>query len=105
MNDLIDRTAAIYALKAKAVPLYKDPGCNDIWERDRTLDNAIDVIRGLPSAESEIIKCKDCKYMMEHYDTNGNAPYWTCYEWGSETDYDGFCHYAERRADELGIAN
>ncbi len=46
-----------------------------------------------------VVRCKDCKYMTEHYDTNGNAPYWTCYEWGSETDYDGFCHYAERRTD------
>ena len=98
MRDMIYRKAAIDALKAKAVPLYKDPGCNDIWERDRTLDNAIDVIRGLPSVEPEIIKCKDCKYMTEHYDTNGIV-YWTCHEWDSETDYDGFCHYAERRTD------
>ena len=54
----------------------------------------------LPSTQPEIIRCKDCKYMTEHYDTDGNVPYWTCSEWDSGTDYDGFCHYAERRTDE-----
>lgn len=48
-------------------------------------------------AQPEIVRCKDCKYMTGHYDTDGNAPYWTCSEWDSGTDYDGFCHYAERR--------
>lgn len=52
-TDLIRRQAAIDALKAMAVPLYKDPACEDIWERDRTLDSAIDAIRGLPSAQPE----------------------------------------------------
>ena len=46
-----------------------------------------------------VVRCKDCKYMTEHYDTDGNVPYWTCSEWDSGTDYDGFCHYAERRSD------
>ena len=44
-----------------------------------------------------VVRCKDCKYMTEHYDTDGNVPYWTCSEWDSGTDYDGYCHYAERR--------
>ena len=47
--------------------------------------------------EEPLVRCKDCKYMIEHYDTDGNAPYWTCSEWDSATDYDGFCHHAERR--------
>lgn len=51
--DLISRQAAIDVLKGMAVPLYKDSACEDIWERDRTLDNAIDAIRGLPSAQPE----------------------------------------------------
>lgn len=49
MGDLIDRQAAIDALRAMAVPRYKDPACEGMWERDRTLDNAIDVMRELPS--------------------------------------------------------
>lgn len=59
---------------------------------------------GILAAEPEIIRCKDCKYMTEHYDTDGNAPYWTCSEWDSGTDYDGFCHYAERRTDEQTVS-
>ena len=59
-------------------------------------------VEQLPAAQPEIIRCKDCKHMTEHYDTDGNVPYCTCSEWDSGTDYDGFCHYAERRADELG---
>lgn len=45
----------------------------------------------------ELVLCKDCKYMTEHYDTDGNSPYWTCSEWDGGTDYDGFCHYGERK--------
>lgn len=58
------------------------------------------IVEALPSAQSEIIRCKDCKYMTEHYDTDGNVPYWTCSEWDSGTDYDGFCFMAKRRTDD-----
>ncbi len=68
-------------------PLYK---AEDVYK----------VLNDIPSAQSEIVRCKDCRYMTEHYDTDGNVPYWTCSEWDSGTDYDGFCHYAERRTDE-----
>ena len=50
--------------------------------------------------QGELVRCKDCKYMTEHYDTDGNVPYWTCLEWDSVTDADGFCHYGERSEDE-----
>lgn len=46
-----------------------------------------------------VVRCKDCKYMTEHYDTDGSVPYWTCSEWDAGTDYDGYCHYGERRED------
>ena len=50
-------------------------------------DAVIDMLEALPSAQP-IVRCKDCRYMTEHYDTDGNAPYWTCSEWDSGTDYD-----------------
>lgn len=50
-----------------------------------------------------VVRCKDCKYMTEHYDTDGNAPYWTCSEWDAGTDYDGYCHYGERRENDKSI--
>lgn len=59
-----------------------------------------EALLGALSARPEVIRCKDCKYMTKHYDTDGNAPYWTCSEWDSGTDYDGFCHYAERRTND-----
>lgn len=39
--------------------------------------------------------------MIEHYDTDGNAPYWICSDWDSGTDYEGYCYYGERREDEV----
>lgn len=45
----------------------------------------------------ELVRCGQCKYCVEHYDTDGNAPYWTCKEWDSGTDYDGYCHYGKRK--------
>ena len=101
MDDLISRQAAIDALQGMAVPLYKDPACEDIWERDRTLDNAIDAIRGLPSAQPEIIRCKDCRYQCkgqnecETWNLCGYRPW----QYTPTTD-EHFCSYAERRNDE-----
>lgn len=102
--DLISRQAAIDALKAMAVPLYKDPACEDIWERDRTLDSAIDAIRGLPPAQPEIIRCTECKHYRE-YDSEyvENAVVVQCMADRypiSETIPDGwFCAGAERKED------
>ena len=88
MADLISRQAAIDA------PFKKfDMATGVTWI-------PLEYIEKLPSAQPEIIRCKDCKYITEHYDTDGNVPYWTCSEWDSGTDYDGFCHYAERSEDE-----
>ena len=57
-----------------------------------------EVIRSLPAADVvEVIRCGQCKHCVEHYDTDGNAPYWTCKEWDSGTDYDGYCHYGKRK--------
>lgn len=98
MSDLIDRTAAIERINKQREHLHPN-----IYPQDEIGDAAyricVEFIERLPSAEPEIIKCKDCKHMKEHYDGTNNVPYLTCYEWGSETDYDGFCHYAERRTD------
>ena len=62
MDDLISRQAAIDILKSMAVPRYLDSGCEDIYERDRTLDKAIDAMRSLPPAqlEQDIEHCATC---------------------------------------------
>ena len=46
-----------------------------------------------------VVRCKDCKWCAEDYDTDGNVPYWTCKNWDCGTDADGFCHEAERKTD------
>lgn len=51
----------------------------------------------VPAARSEIIRCKDCKW-VEHYGTDGNASYW-CKNWDGGTDADGFCYEVERRTE------
>ena len=93
MSDLISRQAAIDALSH----MMDTDGFRDGWAVSRA--NVDCMLRSLPSAQPEIIRCKDCKYMTEHYDTDGNL-YWTCDEWDSVTEYYGLCcHYAERRTE------
>ena len=97
MSDYISRQAAIDALRAMALPLYKDPTCEDIWERNRTLDNAIDVIRGLPAAEPESLSDAYMKavwtwlldYQIKAAELNGRyTPYevlsWVVNDWRKE---------------------
>lgn len=45
----------------------------------------------------EIVRCQDCIWSVEHYDTDGNVPYWVCKNWDSGTDADGYCYEGERR--------
>ena len=82
MSDLIDRQAAIDLLKQ----MRKD-GNMVPWEGKDVFAR----IRKLPSVQSEIIYCKDCKH-WDGVDTCDviDAPVW---------DND-FCSMAERRSDE-----
>lgn len=90
-NDLISRAAAIDAL-CKACANGEDYlRCRDRDIKSRWCDT-ITVLRDLPSAQPEIIRCKDCKYFA------GEGMY-------CENDiivhFDHFyCYNAERRTDE-----
>lgn len=58
-----------------------------------------EVITGeLPSAQSEIIRCKDCKNSEHWYRDRRRCFLWS--EEGISVFNDGFCNYAERRQDE-----
>ena len=89
MNDLISRQAAIDATWFE--PSYTDP-LNVLTEvRDR--------LKALPSAQPEIIRCKDCRY---YQDNNDGYPHINCKWDANETpDADDFCSGAERRTDEI----
>lgn len=87
-NDLIRRQNAINAIENTECELLPEE-----W------DELTKAIKQVPSAEPEIIRCKDCEWCEEHYDIDG-IPYWVCKNWVGGTDADGFCHEAERRTDE-----
>ena len=97
MRDLISRQAAIDATWFE--PSYTDP-LNVLTEvRDR--------LKALPSAEPEIIRCKDCKHwtnnigdskLRDNYcNDEAHGFYYQC----SEDDY---CSFAERRTDEQTVS-
>ena len=91
MSDLIDRQAAIDALGEK--PLVWDDlsdfdlGLAAQWSYD------VDAIKALPSAQTEIIRCRECKHMQE------DKIFHQCWCNGREVKPDHFCGYAERRTD------
>ena len=112
MSDLISRQAAIDAILAvtgnlSVRELYEhvqEHGLSDMWSGG--VNAAIDIIIAVPSAQPEIIRCKECKHF--HYD----MPYIiqgipvlgheVCDAWGDgcKTDENGYCFLAERRTDE-----
>lgn len=96
MADLIDRQAAIDALCDEYCGGWQDckyyPNCENLKS-----------IEQLPSAQPEIIRCKDCrhwadnyvktpsgKFVKNHYCSRGVTSAWS--EW--------FCADGERRTDE-----
>lgn len=73
-------------------------------------------IQNLPSAQSEIVRCKDCKYWKQQTNFQGTPlSFGFCesdYMWRSlygetyevahiDTDDDFYCGYAERQEDEV----
>ena len=74
----------------------------------------IDIIEGMPSAQSEVIRCKDCKHWRQQTNYQGtplsfgfceSEDMW-CSLYGEtvevshiDTDDDFYCGYAERRTD------
>lgn len=73
-DDLISRQAAIDKLD----PLFESL--------------AIDKIRALPSAQSEIIHCGDCRHWKNNHLCKHLSRYGTF-----ETEIDFYCGFAERR--------
>lgn len=64
MSDLIDRQAAIDALKTDASFVMFDDHGNYTADGLRTLE----VLTALPSVQPEIIRCKDCRWWDKYDD-------------------------------------
>lgn len=89
-TDTISRQAAIRWVKTECNP-YGKPTLD--FESGKKV---IEHLKQMPSAQPELIRCKDCKY-------NSNPPEYgnaCCDTFYGMTDQMGFCHMAERREDE-----
>ena len=91
--DTISREAAIDALGEKPLAWMESEyaqGLQNQWVWD------VNALKALPSSQPELIRCKNCKHNQLPA-TSGNA---SCEIFYGMTDQNGFCHMAERRADE-----
>ena len=94
MDDLISRQAVIDAIlavtgNASVRELYEhvqEHGLSNMWSGG--VNAAIDIIIAVPSAQSEIVRCKDCRWK---YKNN------CCLAVELFIIDDDFCSWAERR--------
>ena len=88
MRDSIDRQMAIDVVSE---------GCQE-WRG--IFERCEEKLLALPSAEPEIIRCKDCKH---YYYADNRIPQeqrYSCDLDGDRWKPEDFCSYAERRTDE-----
>ena len=96
MADLIDRQAAIDLLRKRLIETANN-NVGFTCDAGQVFEDASERIRywidELPSAQPEIIRCKECK-KSRFFD-----PCLCCYEFGGEriVPENGFCFMAERR--------
>lgn len=72
MSDLISRQAAIDAIIADKIenglPVITDTQGRDFEVFNSSCDRHAKILKELPSAESEIIRCEDCKWWDQKFD-------------------------------------
>ena len=93
MRELIDRQVAIDALMKRDKELRNINWCSNPWAEDecRGIDYALEIVNALPSAQPEIIYCKDCKWKNRHNCIRAVEVF---------IDDDKYCAWAERRTDD-----
>ena len=99
--DTISRTAAIdycYALINAENPSDPSDGWNYSQERINQTEVILHHLEFMPSAQQEIVRCKDCKHSEFWYRDKRRCFLW--HEEGIDVFEDGFCNYAERRTDD-----
>lgn len=93
-DDLISRQAAIDAIDRERKNKHLFNTAED------GLLEARGVINTLPSAEPEIIRCKDCRHGVDYYhegDCYCSNPKWGLMYFGGSWEF--YCADAERRTD------
>ena len=91
-SDCISRQAAIEA----AIEGADEWGGGYSDSRDEAITNAIDKV---PSVQTNIIRCKDCKYWDTTWESDYAPNYHFCPMLGMMREGDFYCADAERRAD------
>lgn len=110
-DDLISRKAAIDAVTSLCDDCDSDycGSCRVGYPGEK---NCRKVLEDLPSAQPEIVRCKDCKYFeLDHFEKVDEFPipiivaHEICMKWGEgcRSSVDGWCFMAERKTD--GIQN
>ena len=103
MDDLISRQAAIDAVKKNTFRLTfaEEQNCEGhvAWSANAVYSDVIEgALLELPSAQPEIIRCKDCKYGVDYYHDGScycaKPGYGLLYFDGS---WEFYCANAERR--------
>ena len=95
MNGTISRDAAINKIEQAKVRVFHSVERAIGRSIVEILDDVEKDIRGLPSAEPQIIQCKDCKY-AEYIDDVKTLWCTECGQ-GRTVAPDDYCSYAERR--------
>lgn len=99
MKDLIERQKAIDALTRKMVSIPTAGEKDLMGDVNRIRAEDISVIRRLPSAQPEIVRCGQCKY-AEVTDAQDNQDGYTCqFHRGSIWFSGSYCSWGERRTD------
>ena len=93
-GDLISRADAI---KAVAEHFSFDDGCSNIYKDIEYYKGIAEhILKNVPSADADVVRCKDCKHLKTMCEDEGTCYYW-CKHWNNATDDWGHCYYGERR--------
>lgn len=83
---LIDADAYLDSIKPRGIS-------DELWKECKEYKS----VMSFPSAQSEIIRCKDCKHSEHWYRDKRRCFLW--HETGIDVFEDGYCNYAKRRTD------
>ena len=101
MNELISRQDAIDALTRMMISIPTSGGKDLMGDLNRIRAEDISVIKRLPSALPEVVRCRECKHYQFADNRAFGMPVKMCDWFGFEdVDDDDFCSKAERRTDE-----
>lgn len=101
MDDLISRAVAIDYLMTNMG--WRDEDGYEVDDADEKRAIITDLVNGIPAVDAvPVIRCRDCKYYMEHNDKQGgNCNHLDCDgEYEFSIDGDWFCADGERRDSE-----